>query len=245
MLAQGTNLLTRLADKVRSLGWTDTVWFIVDALLQRLSRGTARLTKFYFVAQPVVAARSPPARAANTGTRMYVAADADAIIRQAPRPEATIRSRFEQRARCVVAERNGELAGFIWLCPDQYTEDAVRCVYRWTPAEVAVWDFDVFIGPQFRMGRLFSRLWQHAHALLAEEGVRWTVSCINAFNPGSLTAHRKLGARVMADGLFFRFGSVQVTACSVAPFVHFSMHDANAPRLCFDLSPLRVPFEAS
>lgn len=91
----------------------------------------------------------------------------------------------------MVAERSGQLAGFISLCPDSYREGELRCIYRWSPAAQVLWDYDVSIAPQFRMGRLFSRLWQHAHTLLASENVRWTLSRIDAFNAGSLAAHRK------------------------------------------------------
>ena len=235
------HMFSRLRGKVRSLGWRDSLLFTIDFVLRRVSLGSAKLIKYYFVAQPVAAHPTSTPRLSGS-TRMYLTMTRDAIICQAPRPPQTLQSRFEQRARCVVAERAGELAGFIWLCPDCFHEDEVRCVYSWAPGPAAVWDFDVFIAPPFRMSRVFARLWNHAHDLLAKEHVRWTLSRIDAFNAGSLAAHRRLGARVVARGWFLVVGNMQITFSSVSPHWHVSMSDADAPSLCFDLS--KIPDES-
>jgi hypothetical protein len=231
-------MLNRVRDKLRSLGWADTLWFIVDSMLRRASFGSAKLIKYYFVAQPV--APGTTSGRGSSSMRLYVAHDCDDVIRQAPRPSRTLLSRFEQHSRCVVAERDGQLAGFVWLCPGRYREDEVRCVYRWDPAPVAVWDFDVFIAPPFRMGRLFARLWERAHQLLAAENVLWTLSRIDAFNAGSLAAHRRLGARDVARGWFLVVGRLQIMVASAAPFCHVSLRDTDAPELRFDLAKLDV-----
>lgn len=234
------SLLARVHEKLRSLGWADTSWFIADSLLRRMSFGSARLIKYYFVAQPV-SHTAPSAPRTASGTLISVTDHLTEVVRQAERPERTLQERFTQRARCVVAERDGELAGFIWLCPEHYREDEVRCVYRWIPVREARWDFDVFVAPPFRMGRLFARLWGRAHALLAAENVKWTLSRINAFNAGSLAAHRKLGAVQMATGWFLVIGRLQLTFTSLAPYWHVSLRDSDAPELCFDLSTLSEP----
>jgi hypothetical protein len=225
-----------LRRKIQSLGWADTFWLGVDQLLRRITLGSARLSKYYFVAQPVAAGaiEKPP----GTGMRLYVADTLDDIVRQAPLAAPALQQRFAQRSRCVVAESDGTLAGFIWLCPDRYREEKVRCHYRWVPAASAEWDYDVFIAPRHRMGRLFGRLWERAHALLASQGVRWTLSYIDAFNPGSLAAHRSLGARDLARGWFLVLGRRQVTFATVAPYVHLSMHEHHVPLLLFDLTRL-------
>jgi L-amino acid N-acyltransferase YncA len=230
-------MLKRIQDKVRTLGWADASWFTIDWLLRLSSFGSVRLVKYYFVAQPVAARATILARP-ESRTRLYVTQNINDVIRQAARPAATLQRRFEQRAHCVLAEREGRLAGFIWLCPGRYVEDSVRCVYRWTPENAAMWDFDVFVEPPLRMGRLFSQLWQCAHALLDAQGVRWTLSRIDAFNAGSLAAHRRLGAVNLARAWFVRAGRFQVALSSQAPRWHFSARDDDAPQFCFDLSQL-------
>lgn len=228
-------MLGRLPLRIRSFGWADTAWLGVHGLLRRLSRGSARLSKYYFVAQPVAAAAPPPPRGA---VRMYVADAVDDVVRQAPLAEAALHERFARGSRCVVAAREGRLAGFIWLSPGPHHEEAVRCRYRWAPPAAAAWDYDVFIAPDERMGRLFGRLWARAHALLAAEDIRWTLSYIDAFNPGSLAAHRRLGARVVARGWFLVVGRWQLTVATVAPFVHLSRPGGAGPTLGFDLDRL-------
>ena len=228
---------SRLQNKIQELGWADASWFIIDSLLARASFGSVRLVKYYFMAQPVTPRSKSPVSPSKT--RLYVVESANDIIRQASRPLTTIQQRFDQHARCVLAERDGQLAGFIWLCPNRYVEDQVRCIYRWSPAQSAVWDFDVFVAPPFRMGRLFSQLWECTHVLLQAEGIRWTLSRIDAFNAGSLAAHRRLGATALARAWFLRVGRYQVTLSSTAPHWHLSGRDDDVPRFCFDLSQLR------
>lgn len=233
-----SGLWAKLRDKRRALGTADTAWYIIDALLRRATRGAAHVVKYYIVAQPVDTAAAAPSGGA---VRIYLGEQVDDIMRQAPRPETTLQSRFAQQSRCVVAERGGELAGFIWWCAPPYREDTVRCDYHWSPAAPARWDYDVYVAPPYRMGRLFVRLWQHAHARLRVEHVRWTLSRIDAFNPGSLAAHRKLGARDIGRAWFLVAGPVQVMVASTKPFVHVSTGHRSVPALHLDISGLPSP----
>jgi hypothetical protein len=228
-------MLSSLRTKTRMFGIADTLWLALDKVLRRLSLGAVQLVKYYVVAQPVRVAGIHSA----SNFRMYVTESIDDIIAQAPRPQQTLLDRFAQQSRCVVAECDGQLAGFIWLCPNSYREDVLRCVYTWVPSPTAVWDYDVYIAPAFRMGRLFARLWAYAHALLAAENVGWTLSRIDAFNPGSLAAHRRLGALTLARLWFLTIGRMQVTFSTTAPLCHLSMREGRGPRPCFDLSQLR------
>lgn len=232
-------MMQRFKQTLRTFGWADTLTYTAAWLLRKVSFDHAALRKYYFVAQPVQAGASP--RQPSGSTRLYLAEQADAVIAQAGRPDAVITERFAQQSRCVVAEKNGELAGFIWLCPYVYREDEVRCDYRWTPAAAAAWDFDVFVAPPFRLGRLFARLWEHTHALLQREGVQWTLSRIDAFNANSLAVHRKLGARELARGWFLSWGGVQLAAFTVAPYVHLSTPRGRRPEICLDLAVLAAP----
>lgn len=237
-------MLNRLRSTVKSLGWPNGLTYILAVLISRLTRGNARLIKYYFVAQPVPPT-APTLAAASGNTRFYQAEMPDAAISQAARPESVIRERFAQGAKCIVAERDGELAGCIWLCPQRYREDEVRCLYTWTPAGCAVWDFDVYITSRWRMSRLFARLWERAHAQLRTEGMRWTLSRIDAFNAGSLAAHSKLGARILGRGWFLVVGHMQLSVLSMAPFIHLALRRDRAPRVCFDLTRLAAPGEAA
>lgn len=46
------------------------------------------------------------------------------------------------------------------------------------PSGEAVWDFDVYIFPQYRFGRVFAAMWSEANKYLQGRGITWSVSCI-------------------------------------------------------------------
>lgn len=227
-------MLKRLKDVFRVHGWADGSLYLAAYVLRRLSFGKVRLIKYYFMAQPV--APRPAGEPRPEGRiRVYRADTLDAVITQVQRPVHRLQARLDRNMVCIAAARGDEFAGYIWLCPDYYEEDEVRCIYRWKPAAKAVWDFDLFIAPQFRLGRLFSRLWEQAHASLRERHVEWTLSRIDAFNSASLTAHRRLGAQTVARGWFLAVGSWQWTLLSAAPYLHFSWSPKQVPELCIEL----------
>jgi hypothetical protein len=58
------------------------------------------------------------------------------------------------------------------------------------PSGKAVWDFDVYVVPAYRLGYTFLKLWDTANAHLRSLGVRWTLSRISAFNAGSLSSQQ-------------------------------------------------------
>lgn len=201
-------------------------------LLEIATRGTVRVIAYRFVAQPVPECGEPlPARAGTIELRRLQADDP--LVAQFPRPPAVIARRFRVGAQCLAAAKGGKLIGFLWFKESEYDEDEVRCRYRFDP-NTAVWDFDVYIDPDFRFGRLFARLWDYAHRELRARGYRWTVSRISAFNPASLAAHARLGARALGGALFLVIGRVQVSLMSVAPYFHIGWRDDMRPTLYLD-----------
>src|SRR5690349_21679627 len=171
----------------------------LDALLWKASRaaslitrGTLRIYRYRFVAQPVAKLPMLPSEGAGSTTIRRIDAD-DPLVARLPRAPEVIAARFRMGATCFAAERKGVFVGFVWIKEGCYPEDEVRCLYDLGPERIAVWDFDVYIEPAFRFGRTFARLWDHVNAWLRERGYCWTLSRISAFNPESLAAHRRLG----------------------------------------------------
>jgi GNAT superfamily N-acetyltransferase len=124
------------------------------------------------------------------------------MLTQAPRPSAVIASRFAQGAVCIAAERANRLLGFLWLCPVQYAEDDVRCVFVLPQSAETWWDFDVWVQPDQRNGTVFAKLWQAAHDYLRQAGGRWTCSRLTRGNAGSIGAQGRLGATTIGHALF-------------------------------------------
>jgi hypothetical protein len=141
-----------------------------------------------------------------------------------------ISARFDQGATCIAAHRNGELLGYLWLCEDRYVEDEVRCIFVLPTSDARWWDFDVWVRPDQRNGIVFTMLWREAHAMMRKLGVRWTCSRIARLNPGSLAAHRRLGAIVVSQTLFLVGSRCQLLFATPAR-VHCSRDGGEVPEI--------------
>jgi hypothetical protein len=196
--------------------------------LNAISGGWARLIRYHIVVQPIAdgsavqASRSPVAQ-----VREIFAGDS--VTGDFPRPAAIVRERFASGARCFVAEYRGRFAGHIWLASPVYEEDEVRCRFELEDPHLSVWDFDVYVEPAYRMGRTFQQLWRQVNLELASSGLRWSFSRISAFNPASLSAHRRLGARAIGTASFLRLGRLEIMFSSLAPYFHLGWNPASRP----------------
>lgn len=207
--------------------------YAVARALELGSRGALRLICYQFVAQPIAKAEQVLAARAGSIEFRRLHTD-DPLVTQFPRPPAVIAQRFRDGAQCLAAVKSGRLIGFLWYKEREYLEDEVRSRYLFQPA-TAVWDFDVYVDPEFRLGRLFARLWDFANGELRARGYRWTISRISAFNPESLAAHSRLGARRLGAAVFLVAGPLQVSFASLAPYIHVGWRDEMRPT--FFLSP--------
>ncbi len=210
-------------------GWVPTFGYAMARLLERISLGRARLIAYRFVAQPVPARDGAPDGSPTSDEFRWIEGG-DAVLAQLPRPPTVIERRLQSGARCLAAVRRGQLVGCLWYKAGEYMEDEVRCRFRFDP-QLAVWDFDVWIHPDYRLGRLFVRLWDQAHREMSRHGWRWSLSRINSFNFASLAAHHRLGARRIGGALFFVAGRLQLTLASLAPYVHISLRADRYPTL--------------
>lgn len=214
-------VLSKFRETAASIGLWNAILFALSRLAATLVGNRVRIVKYYFMVQPVVA----PDRARSTRSATFdfawVGADC-ALFAQIERPPSVIAARFAQGARCLVAANKGQLAGFLWFVIGPYEEDEVRACFVPGPAGRAAWDFDVMIMPQYRLGRLFSYMWNGASAELAANGVEHTMSRISAFNAASIASHRRLGARIVGQAVFLCLGRLQLMRASVAPHWHVS-----------------------
>jgi len=212
-----------LSDTYRQLGWLDGTLYLLGSALQWATGGYVRLHKYCFVAQPVAAKPwLPPGRGAAIEVREI--GSSDPLLKEFPRPVSVMPYRFQQGAVCLAAFKDGRCAGFLWLVVGPYAEDEVRCRYVALPEREASWDFDLYIYPEFRNSLVFLRLWDEANRYLAARGVRWSVSRISAFNRGSVSSHRRMGATEIGSAVFLSVGSLQVSLASVPPRFFLSCH---------------------
>ncbi len=224
-----------LYQMLQQWGWFNFCLFLLNKLLVTVSRGSCRIYRYYFVAQPVgKAVLLPPGKGRKIEIRLID--EQDEIVRQFPRPPAAIQARFKQGAKCLVASKDARFIGFLWLLPGNYhyQEDEVRARYIPLPSERTAWDFDVYVAPEFRLGRTFPRLWDEANRILAENCVLWSCSRISAFNSGSLQAHAHFGTLSLGSAIFFCAGHWQMTFASISPYFHLSSHPDSFPEFRFN-----------
>ncbi|QIB64697.1 hypothetical protein [Kineobactrum salinum] len=224
----GSRSESRYAAFLREHGLLVGGALLVHRILSRISESCG-LYWYRFYRQPLVAIDSP---ARSSGTLEFVWLDQyHDILGQLPRPEHNIRLRFEQQVKCLLACKQQELVACAWFGFGEFEEDEARCTYL-LPSS-AVWDFDVFVFPKYRIGRIFLKTWQQANDALGREGYRYTLSRISAYNRRSILSHEKLGAEKVGAALFLKLGSVQLMVANLAPWVSLSWSAASAPRIDF------------
>jgi len=202
--------LSRMRKTLLELGTANGLLYLLGRALQRMTGGRAFIVRYHFVAQPVPSAPTQHTRPSVSARVRQIMAN-DAIVEAFPRPAAVIKQRFQNGNICFVAENNGRFAGFLWLARDAYEEDEIRCRYELSQAATCAWDFDVYVAPEYRIGRTFARLWDAANEHLSQAGVHWSLSRISAFNRASISAHRRLGIRKLCSATFLTLGPLQIS----------------------------------
>lgn len=224
------SMLKKLGELASAIGHGETALYVVMRALKAMSGGRVQLVRYHLVAQPIPEHPVPSCRpSARAAVRQVDGSDP---VREAfPRPREVVQGRFDRDHVCLVATQDDVFVGFLWLAFDHYDEDEVRCRYDLLDPDACVWDYDVYLENAHRLGRGFSRLWDAANALLAEKGIRWSISRISAFNPASLAAHRRLGLKHLKSTTFLRFGPVQLSILPDRPYLHLGVSDSAVPRI--------------
>lgn len=209
----------RLNLLVHELGASTAFLYLLDRVFRR-ANSKCGVYYYHFVAQPLADhPRLPPTRGKAFSFRLLKTHEP--ALDSLDRPPAVIRERFVQGAQCLIATKNEVLVGCIWFVRSAYAEDEVRVDYLLPQDGHCVWDFDVFVAESERLGFLFAKQWDVFDALLKPQGIRYTVSRINAFNQRSIASHRSLGAQDCGRALFLRLGPLQWMLSNQRPYVAF------------------------
>ncbi len=231
--------LSTLSQKIKQLAQLVHQLGSINASLYLANRMTALLSiklffnKYYLVAQSL---NTQPLLPKNKGQllRIVELLPDQLDSHPCPRPRAVLADRYRQGAVCIAAYKGEEFAGCIWYVKPRYQEDEVRCLYD-LQSEHAVWDFDVYVVPKFRLSPVFLKLWDEVSAKLLAENCYWSLSRISAFNAMSLSSHKRLGAKVLGWAVFTQLGSIQLTIATVRPYLHVSFSENSFPT--FNLQP--------
>lgn len=146
------------------------------------------------------------------------------------RPEIKA-ARFSQGATCLGVYRKTELLGYVWLCFETYEEDEFRCTYVLAEPESSVFDFDLYIFPEHRMGIGFAAIWHGANEYLHGRAIRTTFSRISRTNVASRRAHARLGSVCMGSAMFFKAWTFQLMLSNLPPYFHVSISESVRPKI--------------
>lgn len=222
-------MLQRLTSPFREFGWFAGLIYCADRALQYLSPH-ARLYFYELMVQPI-----PDKPLLSAG--MVKSFEFREIVRGQPEiaemPARTEikENRFDQGARCLGVFKKGQFIGYLWFRFGSYEEDEVRCTYELTPHAESVFDFDLYLFPEHRMGLGFVATWHGANAFFRERGVRYTFSRLTRYNLPSRRAHSHLGWKRTGTAIFLQAGGVEIMVATVFPFVYMSFGSNQRARL--------------
>lgn len=222
--------LSRISTTYRDFGLFDGALYVLARLMQQFSGGRLRLIRYYLLAQPVPWPFKAACPASPSSTVVEVLRH-DSVNQNFPRDRAILDGRYAAGHRCFAAMVKGRFAGYIWLARGQYDEDEVCCRYVLERPDSSAWDFDVYVAPEFRMGRTFARLWDAANEILSLQGICWSFSRVSAFNPASIRSHARLGTHKLASATFLCIGDLQISITGRAPFVRICWSGRNPLRI--------------
>ncbi|TXL65962.1 GNAT family N-acetyltransferase [Zeimonas arvi] len=216
-----------LRSDIRQMGLPGWLAYISDRALSRLSRGRVRFVVIRLYLQPLPEEHLVPTKEGNNmrvGPISEDAFDASAF----GRPPDAIRDRFRDGSLCIAATKNDELLGFMWLQRGTLRERIVRCEMRAEPESRVAWDYDFFIQPRYRLGRLFGRLWDAGSCTLREMNIEATVSWIRLDNRASEQAHARLGAKRIGWAAFLTVFGHQLMLSSFRPRASYAAPNRRA-----------------
>ncbi len=211
---------SRIGVDLRNLGPVGWLFYVVDRMLARLSRGKIRFWAFRFLCQPVPAVPL----LARTGGNMVVGEIGAGDVEHAlfERPVGAIDERFARGSRCIAACDGTQLAGYLWLHQGPLRERLVACDFEALPNDCAWWDYDLEVLPKYRLGRTYARLWDAAFALMREHSIECTISWVLWSNKASLRAQERMGARRVGWLLLLDIFDAKLGWQSSAPWVRFA-----------------------
>jgi len=222
-------MLARLLSPFQEFGVFAGTIYCIDRVLQRLSPHL-RLQFYELLEQPIPEEPLLPPRLAGSLELREIQAGSPELARMPARPDIKA-SRFRQNAICLAAYQKEQLVGHIWFCFRTYREDEVRCTFLLPDEQHSVFDFDLYLFPEHRMGIGFVAIWNAANEFLRARGVRCSYSRLTRFNLPSRRAHLRLGARCIGRMFVLQMGKVECTLATLPPYVHVSFSERDRTHL--------------
>jgi hypothetical protein len=222
-------MVHKLVDVYREYGLVLGLCYGFDRALQRIS-SRLRLYLYHIMVQPITDEPLLPERFTRRLEMREIKRGDPEVALMPARPDIK-EARFARNAVCLGAYRDGKLIGYVWFSHGCYEEDEARCAYLLAPERETVFDYDLYILPEHRMGLALAGIWHGASTYLRRRGIRYSFSRITQFNLASRRAHERLGGKAVGNVLFFQVGPVQLMAGTIWPFLHLSVSPSRRPTL--------------
>lgn len=222
-------MLTKLISPFKEFGWFAGFTYLLNRVLRRLSSNMG-LFHYELMVQPIhEKALLPKKMGANLSMREITKDDPEMQYMLAPKEMLELR--FQQDAKCLGCFRHDKFLGYIWICFERYREDEVRADYSLEPRAVSVFDFDLYVFPDSRLGIGFAGIWDGANRYLRERDIKYTFSRLTRFNTESRVSHKHLGWARVAQAVFLKAWDLEVMVATISPYIHFSARQSNRVRL--------------
>ena len=222
-------MLAKLISPFQEFGFFAALLYAVDRLLQRVSPNL-RLYFYELVVQPILETPLLPENLSRALEIREIRSGDPEIALMPARPDIK-ESRFRQNAICLGAFKKSAFVGHMWFCFHAYEEDEVRCTFVLPEGNQAVFDFDLYLFPEHRMGVGFAGMWDGANKFLRSRGVKFSFSRMTRFNLASRRAHQRLGAQRVGRLFVLHAWRVELMVATVAPYVHVSLGERNRARV--------------
>lgn len=222
-------MFQKLTSPFKEFGAFAGALYLIDRLLSRISPNL-RLFCYELMVQPIHDKPLIPDRMTRSlDIREIKRGDPELDLM--PVPPEIIEFRLKQNAICLGMFKKGEFIGYIWFCFGVYEEDEVRCVYLLTPEKEAVFDFDLYLFPEHRLGLGFIGIWEGANKFLYKRGIRYTFSRLTRFNLASRKAHDHLGWKRVGQAYFLKVWRLELMISTVSHFLGLSLRKSGRIRL--------------
>lgn len=207
----------KIVGPFKEFGFVAGALYATDRILRSLSPSLG-LFVYELMVQPISSKSLLPSKLTENMSFKEICRGHPDIARM-PAREDIKASRFDQGARCLGVYRKGQLIGYIWFCFTSYEEDEVRCTYILAEPERSVFDFDLYVLPEHRMGIGFMAIWHGANQYLHERGIEYTFSRLTRTNLASRRSHSHLGWKCVARAVFLRAWRFEFMVATIAPYV--------------------------
>lgn len=219
----------RMLGPFKEFGFAAGALYALDRVLRRISPQLG-LFVYELMVQPITGKPMLTANLAKNLTFVEIGRG-HPDVELMPARDDIKQSRFDQGAVCLGVYRKDKLIGYVWFCFRSYEEDEVRCTYELADPAQSVFDFDLYVLPEHRMGIGFMAIWHGANTYLHTRGVRYTFSRLTRFNLASRRSHTHLGWKCAANAVFLRVGRVESMLASVFPYIAVTWSPSQRTRL--------------